>query len=440
MEALPSSPEPIECERCHRTSTLEAAFVRRKRAAGGRSRGVCFECEGKRQVNSILFLTIFSLVFACFNANLAPNSAIGNFYLLLFWGLLACIPLLVLHELAHAAAARLLGFRVFAIHLGMGGPLLATRFLGLTWVIHPAPVSAVTVIAGPELGYYRLRLFFITLAGPGLHALLAAAAWFTYHNFGLPGTWYLVLFWTNVFLLAVNLFPRKALVAVGATGTDGLSLLQIPRMGRDELQKRFAGYYLLGTVAEVERGDHREAIRFAEQGAALYPGEPNILNALGYARIYTGEYSRSRDYFLQALALEEKLTPAMEAIMLNNVAFADLLLDDPALLPEADAYSDRACQAYFWEPAVLGTRGGVLIALDQAKEGLDLLRQSLEKGFEKRGKASDACLIAWGEMKLGRPAEAEKYLALARRLDPLCPLLDFANRKMGKVNSKPLEV
>jgi|GEM_PF-2468265 len=437
MQTPQPVPELIECERCHRASTLEAAFVRRKRATGGRSRGICFECEGRRQVNSVLFLAIFSLGFACLNFNLTPGSQFGNFYLLLFWGLLACVPLLVLHELAHAVTAWLIGFQVFAIHLGMGRPLLAVRFLGVNWVIRPAPISAVTVIAGPELGYYRLRLFLITLAGPGLHAILAAVALPLYREFGFSGQGYAVLFWANILLLAVNLFPHKALVAVGATGTDGLALLTIPRMGRDELQKRFASYYLLGTVIEVERGDHRKALKIAEQGMTLYPEEPNILNALGYANIYTGEHTQSRDYFLQALALKEKLTPAMEAIMLNNVAFANLLLDDPALLPEADAYSEKAYQAYSWEPAVLGTRGGVLVALDRVEEGLKLLRQSLEKGFEKRGKASDACLIAWGEMKLDRPDEAEKYLALARRLDPQSPLLDFASRKVRFDHADP---
>jgi tetratricopeptide (TPR) repeat protein len=437
MEVPQPPPELFECDRCKRTSTIEAVFIRKKRLDGSLSSSRCFECESRSQVNSLLVLYTFLLIFAWIDFNLAPGSWIGNFSLYLFWGLLTSIPLLVLHELAHALAALLLGFRVFAIHLGMGKTLLSTRFLDVTWVIHPAPISAVTILAGPDMPYYRLRIFIITLAGPIFHAGLAGGLFLADGIFNFTGLWYPILLWTNILLFVVNIFPRKALVAVGPAGTDGLSLLQIPRMNRDELQKKFASYYLLETLAQVDKGNEQKALRFAEQGAALYPDDPNALNGLGYARIYTRDHAQSKEVFEKALALKEKQIPLMEMILHNNVAFANLILDDPSLLSEADAYSDKAFQALSWEPAIMGTRGGVLVALDRPEEGLVLLKKAMAQIPEKRGKAMDACLIAWGESKLGRQDEARKYLALARQIDPQCPLLDFATRKMEADHARP---
>jgi len=437
MEATQSAPIVYKCQRCGRQSPIEAAFVTRKRADGSLARCLCFECESRRVSNLTLLAYIFLPISGLLILFLNPNSQIGYFYLLVFAGLLVSIPLAVLHEISHALVAQALGFRVFAIHLGLGKVLFSRRAFGITWTVHLIPASAVTLVSGPEIYNYRARNFLIHLAGPLFHAILNALLLWANSVFGLSGQWWFeVILWTNVYLLIFNLLPYKTQVAVGSAGTDGWAMLNAPRLTPEDLRGRYASHYILETVNAAENGDMQAARAFAEKGIGLYPDNANMLNALGYAYVNSREYQKSRQIFLQALHSSENLPIATKAMLLNNVAFANIMLDDPALLAEADNFSEQAYQLLSWEPAISGTRGGVLVALDRPVEGIELLKGALSKNPDKRGRAIEACLIAWGEWKQGNLKETESYLALARQLDPECDLLGHLQNKM-RSGSKP---
>jgi membrane-associated protease RseP (regulator of RpoE activity) len=423
MERVESLPTIYRCQRCGRQSPVEAVFVAKKRADGSLVRCLCFECESKRVANATLLLYVLVPVFGLLILLTDPYSRLGVFYLLVFAGLVLSIPLIILHEFSHALIAQALGFRVFAIHLGLGKVLLSRRFWGITWTVHLIPSSAVTLVSGPEMRRYRLRTFLIHLAGPAFHGLLIALLLWIKSILGFSGTWYGLALWTNVCLLALNLFPYKTYATTGPTGTDGWAMLKAPRLTPEDLRVRYASFYILETASAMESGNFQAARQFAEKGIALYPQDPNMLNTLGYAYVNSQEYHKSRQTFLQALHSSENLPMATKALLMNNVAFANLLLDDPALLPEADSFSEQAYQALSWEPVITGTRGGVLVALDRPDEGIELLKQAMSKNSDKRSKAMDACLTAWGEWKRGNRKESESYLMLARRLDPECALL-----------------
>ena len=335
----------------------------------------------------------------------------------------------MLHELAHALTAHALGFRVFGIHLGLGKVLFSRQISGITWTVHMIPSSGVTLVAGPEMRQFRLRIFLIHLAGPAFHGLLIVLLLLMKSVFGFSGVWHGLILWTNIFLVFFNLFPYKAHVAVGSTGTDGWAMLNAPRLTPEALRMHYASFYILETVSATENGDMQAAREIAEKGTALYPDDANMRNALGYAYVNSRDYLKSRQIFLQALHSSENLPIATNAMLLNNVAFANIMLDDPALLAEADNFSEQAYEFLPWEPSITGTRGGVLVALDRPDEGIALLKGALSKNPDKRGKAIEACLIAWGEWKRGNSKETESYLALARQLDPECDLLEYIQNK-----------
>lgn len=430
MEATQSAPIPYKCQRCGRQSPIEAAFVIKKRANGSLARCLCFECESKRASNSTLLLYILVPISGLLILLANPNSQLGYFYLLVFAGLLVCIPLIFLHELAHAIVAHALDFRVFAIHVGLGRLLFSRRLFNINWIIRLIPSSAVTLTAGPEMQNYRARIFLIHLAGPLFHALLVALLLWTNRIFDVSGPWYGVILWTNAYLLVFNLFPHKATIAVGSAGTDGWAMLKAPGLSDGDLRSRYASFYILETVSAVESGDPQSALESAQKGIALYPDDPNMLNALGYAYVNANQFHKSRQIFLQALHSGQDLPAATKALLMNNVAYANVMLDDPGLLAQADDFSAQAYQVLPWEPAIGGTRGGVLVVLDRPDEGIELLKSALRSSIDNRGKAADACLIAWGEWKRGNTNEADSYLARARQLDPDCVLLDRIREKM----------
>src|SRR5574342_13339 len=112
MEGAQSVLTLYKCQRCGRQSPIEEAFAIRKRIDGSLARCLCFECQGRQASNSMLLVYIFLPLASLLMWFLNPLSQLGYYYLLVFAALLVTIPLIVLHELSHALAAQVLGFRV----------------------------------------------------------------------------------------------------------------------------------------------------------------------------------------------------------------------------------------------------------------------------------------------------------------------------------------
>ncbi|HEY3855066.1 MAG TPA: hypothetical protein VGO67_11775 [Verrucomicrobiae bacterium] len=113
----------------------------------------------------------------------------------------------------------------------------------------------------------------------------------------------------------------------------------------------------------------------------------------------------------------------MMPIVLNNIAFVDVILDRPELLPEADDYSRQALESMPTLAPFKGTRGMVLAGLGQYDEGVALLKQALKGNTENESKAINAFCLALAAKQRGFESESECYNSLARKLDPNCFLL-----------------
>jgi hypothetical protein len=160
------------------------------------------------------------------------------------------------HELAHAAAGKALGVRVFRVIVGRGRICLSRRLFGMDWELHVWPFGGGTVMASPPQPGGRARFFGAVLAGPVMHVVLIAAAivlqvillvlqgWFGLHAVDL-------LHWTNVFLffnlvlLVQNLLPTKSGAGFGQLGTDGFQLLHLLLQQPAEEIHRSLAYYVL---------------------------------------------------------------------------------------------------------------------------------------------------------------------------------------------------
>lgn len=89
--------------------------------------------------------------------------------ILLFW-----LPLLALHELGHAVAAALLGWRVGAIVVGMGQPVTSFRIGTAVVEVRLLPLEGFVQCLPMRVRLPRLESALIYLAGPGVELLLAA--------------------------------------------------------------------------------------------------------------------------------------------------------------------------------------------------------------------------------------------------------------------------
>ena len=414
----------MKCDRCGLQSDVEQAFSTQKRL--GRPRHFCPDCTLRRQTNSFLADIILLVGAGILIFSINPNSRAALIVLDVSLIVLFMLPLILMHELAHAGVAKLTGLRVFGIVIGVGRMIWSGKLFGMQWTVNSLPIGGITAVGARPVPGIRAKLFLVYLAGPASHIVLAyfahiisrllPAASFGQRTLG-------ALVFANILLALFNLFPRKLSITTGAQGTDGWHLLRVPFLKEHELTKLHVGYFAGEALLAYAENDFNKSEGWVDQALALDGNSAVARNVLGIIQMARGEYSASRETFLGLLETEDGREPALHYILLNNVAYLNTLMGDPALLPEADQYSAEALKHLPWVAPVIGTRGTVLVELGQIEEGIALLTKAMSLHPDKQGKALNACHIALGEFRRGEAAEAHKYLVTAQTLDPHCVLL-----------------
>jgi hypothetical protein len=412
---------------------VEEAFSTEKRLLG-KPRHFCPDCTVKRKARSFLRDLVIIVGSGLFIYVLSPSSSTARAIVLhTSLILLFLIPLIVIHELTHAGVAKLVGLRVFGIMIGIGKTIWSGKLLGTDWTINLLPLGGITLVGTRPVAFIRPKLFLIYLAGPASHVIMAAGFFLwqqtlSIFTFGYQVLMSLVL--ANIVLAVTNLVPFKISLATGMQGTDGWHLLRVPFLNQAELTRRYVGYFAGEALQAYATNDLAAARKWVDRAFALDRNSGIARNILGILQMAAGEHQASRQTFLHVLETEEAKEPGLHYILLNNVAYLDALLRDAALLPEADDYSSQALQHLPWIPAVIGTRGTVLVELGQFEAGIVLLKKSMSENVDKQNKALNACHIAVGEFRRGNPGAARKFLATAKTLDPNCFLVPYVESLM----------
>ncbi len=436
METAPA-PVVYKCDRCGCESTIKEAFLVKKKSAFQPGSTLCFECAIKKQSSPFVHTKIIWVLFAfAIGLTILADVQTGLVELAVVAGLLLFgYPLTVLHELSHILVARLLGLRVFSVHLGTGQMIYTTRRFGFRWYLHKNPIGGATFIAGPPMPFFNARQFFSGLAGPAFHAILIALmAWLLSTGKVQTPDWLYALVITlllinGVFLL-FSLIPTKAAVAIGIAGTDGYRMLQILR-GKG-LPEAFPAYYFLAAYDAIGVGDLAAARRWYDAGHVHYPDSPILLTMECFLLSREEEYARARELCLHQIESSQNLTELQKYTAYHNIAYYNLMLEDPSLLPQADEFSALSYKNMSWDPSVMSTRGQTLLALGKVEEGILMLKNALKRSWDHMNKAFTSALLAQAEFRRGRASEAEKYFRAAVKLDPHCVLIKKLKIEMGQ--------
>ena len=429
----------MKCNRCGLQSDVEQAFSTEKRLFM-RPRHYCPDCTVKRYMMAFFIQIALLVASGILLFALNPLSGTAVFFLEITLFLVLMTLLIIIHELAHAAVAGLVGLRVFGIMIGIGKTIWAGKFLGMEWAINILPVSGITTVGARPVPHIRSKLFLIYLAGPASHLLMALVFHLVMWTVPASGwVYYLLrsLVFVNVFMAVVNLFPRKVSVLTGMQGSDGWHLLRTPFMNQSELTKQYIGCFAGEAMQAYAANDLDAAKAWVEKALALDNQSGTARNILGIILMARRDYQASRETFVGLLGSADGKDPGLHYILLNNIAYLDALLRDATLLPEADQFSEEALQHLPWVPAVTGTRGTVLVELGRLEEGIDLLKKSMARHTEKQGKALNACHIAIGELRRGDFSAACAYLAIAKTLDPRCFLLPEVEAQLKSSTTVP---
>jgi len=205
----------VKCDKCGVTAEFEEAFIKRRQSFRRSSRMWCPSCWQRKQRLSLLwtyasYAAVALLGFLLYLRD--PAHWFGPFLIQLLV-LQVCVLLTIIpHELGHAWAARLLGWRVFRIVVGVGKTFAKTRLAGFEFEWKPLLVGGVTLTAPVQLGWFRTKLFLLVLAGLAVNAFLAAAMlafypWneFPQFHFDFLPTLPRLFMLANLWVLLVNL-------------------------------------------------------------------------------------------------------------------------------------------------------------------------------------------------------------------------------------------
>ena len=153
---------------------------------------------------------------------------LGALLFVLFW-----IPLLFIHEFGHAMMAKLLGWRVSRIVIGVGKIFTRTRLFNAPMEIRMIPLEGFVQIAPRNLALARSKHALIYFAGPGIE-LLVFVTGVVYlggfeHFFTITNDYWRIAIQSFAFAAllgaVINLIPMSIVTQDGATPNDGMGIL-----------------------------------------------------------------------------------------------------------------------------------------------------------------------------------------------------------------------
>ncbi len=166
----------MKCDVCGTESDFAAAFIKKRRAFRKTYRILCPGCWSRRYKVQAVLIQIPPFVAGIVGyfliwQNIWPD--VGESLTTLFLLNLSLILSILPHELGHAMMVRLLGWRLFAVVIGMGKRLFKFHFSNVIFSFHWLPVGGFTQFASLDTRHYKIKYFLIILAGPMVNAFIA---------------------------------------------------------------------------------------------------------------------------------------------------------------------------------------------------------------------------------------------------------------------------
>lgn len=366
--------------------------------------------------------------------NLQPTGSFDPWLLLVFFPLIVFV-----HEAGHAVAALLVGHRVLEVKIGAGPSVTAWQG---RWrlVLGLFPLGGHVMAGSSDPSGYRAKRLAITAAGPAMNALMFAVAPLidasssTLRDFAI----------VNACVLISNLFPYSVRTPYGPQRTDGLGLVRTVSDSEWKLAEERSGFAVARAMLADQRGDREEVRRITDEAEAMSSRSVVLRTWLGYRAIKDQRYVSARTIFRELVDEDRTMSVAglgqrddvSRGIHLNNLAWCDLMLDDPALIEEALSSSAAAIDLLPGHPAIRGTRAFALILGGRPGEGIDLGHAAYARTKEAQTRALQACVLAIGYARKWRFGQAARWIDLARRADPSCSLLGRASGELESLRPR----
>ncbi len=340
------------------------------------------------------------------------------------------------HEAGHALVAIGLGLRAFKVYLGRGRAVWARRIGPTEVVVQAVPFTGLTHLASPTRAWLRLRLLPVYAAGPLVNAGLCALAmvWVADRDVSVSGLathvsplWVFAL--ANGLMAVVNLIPAKPRQRAGQpaeTSNDGWQVMTVLFRPIEKLKPFTVTFAAIESTRLLRLGRAADALALVERERSESGDTFTLAVARTDALLALGRWQDAAAGLRLALA-DPACKGDVRPLLLNNLAWADFRLDDPALLDEADEASREAVRLLPDRPGIGNTRGAVLFARGDLAAAEPLLVRAFDgHAGLPHNQAIFACCLAMLHARRDRGDDARRWLATAKKLSPKCLFLPRA--------------
>ena len=332
--------------------------------------------------------TVFSLlIVAAIFEGYSPRK-LSVVFILLFW-----VPMLVLHELGHAVAARLLGWDVKEIVIGFGRTLWRFR-VGETQIrIKLAPVEGYVLPAANSARFLRAKSMAIYAAGPGAELLLLGIiVWFTgwdalfSNSDSLASVALQSLAIVIIYSAGFNLLPFRSDGAV----SDGLGIISSPFISAETIELRLLTVELREIRTLQDAGKTGRALALAKQLLQRYPDNRSLQYCHAAALAADGQDDDAREAVRQRLADSRLPDPARREWLLLQ-AKTELDAAEPSYLV-LDLALQKAAAMRPDAPDTMALKGASKVMRGDHLAGGNLLADAWRRND---GSADDHLMLAY---------------------------------------------
>ena len=314
----------------------------------------------------------------------------------------ACTLSFLIHEFAHFVVAGAVGMKVWCVNAGEGRIIYDREFSNFRFILRAWPWagSVWPVSLATDAAQVRRQWTATLAAGPLSNAALLAAMLVL----ALSRRSFLNLTFfegamavANALLLILNVLPLRTKLNGSICASDGLNVLQLLLARKINAPKVYLG--LAGSSPAVSPVP--PSWRWQVKHMKLEPMLAGFRKQLGSATLS-----------------QEKRCELLDAF-----ATAVIMFGSREFLAEADKFSEELLRTKPVEITVKGTRGSVLIDLEQVEAGMTMLKEVMNNNPSAFDGAICASFLGLAEFKRGNIDSARNWAAKARKLDPNCGAL-----------------
>lgn len=309
-------------------------------------------------------------------------------FFILFW-----VPMLVVHELGHAVAARLLGWRVREIVIGFGRTLWRWQYGETRIRVKLAPIEGYVLPAPSGRRHARAKSMLIYAAGPGaelavLALLILAFGWDTVFNESDRVSMVALKTLAIVILVGAgfNLLPFRTEGAV----SDGLGILSSPFLRDEAIEMRLLTFEMREIDKLLDKGRTGDAVELIRKLRKSFPANHWLDLALTTALAASGKVDDARQRARNKLA-QGDLPDEVRRAWLKTQAEIELDCGEPDFLV-LDLALQEALKLTPAAPDLLAIRGASWILRGRAEDGGNLLEQAWRRND---GSADDTMMLAF---------------------------------------------